>query len=448
LLDIKMTIRGSNLWRQLNSGEKHDQAFCRFSFVFCIYILICFVGETSWASFGNYNSILIGDLSAGMGGAATAVVGDVSSSSFYNPATLGRLKGEAFSATVGIYKKFDTVYGEDQEFATAPLRVNQGFFRSLPASTGNVIEFQGYKLGLSIVVPEYETYRGEIRKSDTVTSTLNYVDESLWVGGSIAKELSAKNSLGLTLYYTARSYVRSINDRTNPSISKSTIYTQERNLTENSVVAILGWHHQLRRRWALGMSARLPAFRVAGEAKINESKTEMDLSGPSLVTYDPEIPALGSPAKIPGRLSLGVSYEPSTRWLWAMDATYYEGYSFEDLDSPEYSSRIDLHSVTNVSIGAQWSWYNWLKFRGGLYTNFSPHANPDPEVQHLQGDRLDMLGFSANFLFIAKNKVGYTFGGYYTGGRGRSIQRVNQAYEVMTITHHVFTMLIGTHFYF
>jgi hypothetical protein len=409
---------------------------------------VLFLSVKSWAGFGNYNSILIGDLSAGMGGAATAVVGDVSSGSFYNPATLGRLKGDAFSATVGIYKKFDTVYGEDQEFAKAPLRVNQGFFRSLPASTGNVIDFRGYKLGLSIVVPDYETYRGDLKKSEIVTTSLNYVDESLWVGGSIAKNIDLQQSLGLTFYYTARSFVRSINDRSNSSATKSVIFNQERNLTENSLVGIFGYYNQLTPKWAIGVSLRPSAIRVAGEARVNESRTEMDLSGPTLTKIEPDIPTLRAPAKIAGRFSLGASYEPSPLWLWAVDANFYEGYTYEDVDNSLYSNRIEVRPVNNISIGGQWSWADWLKFRGGIYTNFSAHPNPDPELQRLQQDRLDMGGFSANFLFIAKNQVGYTFGGYYTGGRGRSIQRINQTYEVVTVTHHVFTMLVGTHFYF
>jgi hypothetical protein len=439
LLDIRTTIKESKYFSLLRKERRLVWAFLWVTTVF---------SQGSWAAFGNYNSILIGDLSAGMGGAATAVVGDVSSGSFYNPATLGRLKGDAFSATVGIYKKFDTVYGQDQEFAKAPLRVNQGFFRSLPASTGNVIDFKGYKLGLSLVVPDYETYRGDLKKSETVASSLNYVDESLWVGGSVSKNIDKTQSLGLTLYYTARSFVRSINDRSNPSATKSVIYNQERNLTENSIVGILGYYKQLNPKWAVGVSLRPSALRVAGEARVNESKTEMDLSGPTLIKTEPDVSTLGAPAKIPGRFSLGVSYEPSPIWLWALDANFYEGYSYEDVDNGLYSNRIEIRPVNNISIGGQWSWADWLKFRGGIFTNFSAHPNPDPDLQRLQEDRLDMAGFSANFLFIAKNQVGYTFGGYYTGGRGRSIQRVNQAYEVMTITHHVFTMLVGTHFYF
>lgn len=413
--------------------------------LFCVVFL---TGATSLAAFSNYNSILIGDMNAGMGGTGTAVVGDVSSSSFYNPALLGRLSGEAFSATVGIFKKYDTIYGEQQDFTQAPFRVNQGFFRSLPASTGSVISWKNFKLGLSIIVPDYDTFKGDLRKDTTDTSSMSFTDESLWVGGSVAHSFSETESAGFTMYYTARSYVRTINDRSTPSATQSTIYNQDKNLTENALVFVLGYYNQLNKNWGLGLSYRPPSIRVAGAATINESKTFMDTAGPVLSVTEPIIPSMSAPAKIPSKLALGISYSPNANWLWATDITFYDHLSYNDVGNETYATKVDTNQVLNASFGGQWAIKNWLKLRGGVFTNFSSHPNPNPDIAQFQEDRVDMLGFSANFLFIAKNEIGYTFGGYYTGGRGRSIQRYNQKYEVVTKTQNVFTMLVGTHLNF
>jgi len=51
-------------------------------------------------AFSNYNSILIGDQAAGMGGAYTAMSSDASAVSFYNPAGLAFLKGHSFSGSI------------------------------------------------------------------------------------------------------------------------------------------------------------------------------------------------------------------------------------------------------------------------------------------------------------------------------------------------------------
>src|SRR5690606_11686754 len=135
---------------------------------------------------------------AGMGGAGTALVGDVAASPYYNPATLGFLEASAFSAAVGVYKKFDTLYGEEEDFTAAPLRVNQGFFRSLPSSVGSALKFEDWILALSIVVPDYDNFKGDLYNRNQSVTTLSFIDESLWVGGSISKKTSESEALGLT----------------------------------------------------------------------------------------------------------------------------------------------------------------------------------------------------------------------------------------------------------
>ena len=86
--------------------------------------------------------------------------------------------------------------------------------------------------------------------------------------------------------------------------------------------------------------------------------------------------------------------------------------------------------------------------RAGVFTNFSSHPDPSLTIQGSQPDKVDQIGFSANVAFTSQDKIDYTFGGYYTGGRGKSIQQINQVTEELTVTQHVFTMLVGTAFSF
>ena len=77
-----------------------------------------------YASFANYNSVLIGERAAGMGGAFTALSNDPAGCSFYNPATLTRMKGNKLSASVNLFNKYDTSFGDQSDFGSAALRVN------------------------------------------------------------------------------------------------------------------------------------------------------------------------------------------------------------------------------------------------------------------------------------------------------------------------------------
>lgn len=431
---------------QWNSSQSDWNFWCsRILFL----TFFCFIASSkSWAAFSNYNSILIGDLAAGMGGAATAIVGDSSSASYYNPATLAFMEGNSFSAAVGIYKKFDTVFGENEDFTRAPLRVNQGFFRSLPASTGNVIRLGKYTLALSILVPDYDEFKGDLKKQDENATTLSVRDESLWVGGSVAQNISADESIGISAYYTARSFSRSLNDRTYPTATRAQLYTEEKTLVENSLVMILGYYKKFSESWNLGLSLRTPAIKVASHANVFRSTTEVDTSVPSMSRPTENYVDKSSRVVIPGKIGVGLSYRYDPTWLVSADVSLHEGISYVDIEDESIGARVDHKAVWNASLGLEKAFKDWLKIRIGGFTNFSSHHDPNPDLPQLQEDKVDMLGFSANLVFIAGQKISYTFGGYYTGGRGRSIQRIQQQYEVVTKNQHVFTMLVGTSFHF
>lgn len=414
------------------------------------FILIVLFSSSGLAAFSNENSLLVGDRSAGMGGATVGLAGDTAGSPYYNPGTLAFLEGQAFSAAVGIYKKFDITYGADEDFTKAPLRVNQGFFRSLPASTANVIRWShlpDWTLAFSVVVPDYEQYKGDLRNDGTNISTLGYTDESLWVGGSMSRKISETEGVGFTLYYTARSLTQTLNDRSFPSASVTRLYSREKTVTENALLPILGYYNQPSERWAWGMAVRLPAMQISGRASLFESYTEPDGSG-AMKTTNTGFPEKSARVVIPGKATLGFSFRPTSTWLLTSDFSLREGVSYKDLEDSQYATTVNHRAMTNIALGVEKEFADWFKIRMGGYTNFSSQPDPDPDLLQFQEDHVDMLGFSANFVFVAGQKISYTFGGYYTGGRGRSMQRIDQAYTVIQKTEHVFTMLVGTSFAF
>jgi hypothetical protein len=398
----------------------------------------------SFAQLANYNSILLGDRSAGMGGAATALLEDASSGAFFNPATLAMSESSTLSAAVGIYKKYDTQYGSESDYTQTPFKINTGFFRSLPASTGSMIRKEGWTFGLSILVPEYETFKGDLQSTTANTSTLTYLDESLWVGGMLSRKTSASESWGLTLYYTARNFNRSIQDRTYPNTSEAILYSSEETVTENSIVPIIGYLKKHESGWLLGSSLRLRGIAVASDATFFENRTTTNPYSSSEVNQL----NLKTDVFIPAKISIGASKVVNNYLEIAMTADLYEGRSYSFIDLPSKGTYVVRQAIANFSIGSEWTFKDWLKLRSGIFTNISPYPDPDPTLKKYQGEHIDQAGFSANLVFIADNKIAYTFGGYYSGGRGRAIERINQDFEVVTKSQHIFTMLVGTHFYF
>lgn len=408
-------------------------------------------GFSCFASFSNENSIVLGDQAAGMGGASVAVVGDSAAASYYNPGTLSFLDGQAFSAAVGIYKKFDILYGKEEDVTKAPLRLNQGYFRSLPSSTGSVIRWKhlpDWTLALSVIVPDYEQFKGDLKNDGTNIATLNYTDESLWVGGSMSRKISDTEGFGFTVYYTARNFTRTATDRQFPAANHTIQYTHEKTQTENSIVPIVGYYNFLSDKASWGASVRLPSIKVQGRASIYESAIDADGGAGTVSTVNNNISEKAVRVYIPPKLTLGFSYRPTPLWLIATDLSVREGYSYNEIEDYTTPTPVRHRALVNYSIGVETYLYDWLKSRVGLYTNLSSQPDPDPALLAPQEDHVDMLGFSANLVFIAGQKISYTFGGYYTGGRGRSMQRINGVYSVVPKATNVFTMLVGTSFSF
>ena len=131
-------------------------------------LVILMTHNSSFAAFANYNSVLIGDQAAGMGGAYTALFSDSAASPFYNPAGTIRISGHSISATATVFNKFDTTYGEDNNLITAGERVNRGFFRTIPSSFSSIYKWDKWAFGLSIIVPDYDFFSGNIADSEAL----------------------------------------------------------------------------------------------------------------------------------------------------------------------------------------------------------------------------------------------------------------------------------------
>ena len=141
-----------------------------------------------------------------------ALSGDAAASPYYNPATSVLQSGNHVSAAVNVYNKVESNFGDTGDFTQAPQRLNRGFFRSLPASSATILGFGSFAVGLSILVPDYSSYSGQIKGTTTTTSSLSTVDESLWVGGTFSARLTERDAAGISLYYTARNLSRSVSD--------------------------------------------------------------------------------------------------------------------------------------------------------------------------------------------------------------------------------------------
>ncbi len=397
-----------------------------------------------FAAYTNSNSLLLGTKAAGLGGAYTALYGDSAASSFYNPASIGRMEGQQLSATVALYNKYATEYGEGSDLVDSTLRVNRGFFRSLPAASGSVISFGTFSLGLSILLADYDFFSGEIHSSEDTTTTLNSVDESLWFGGNLAVNLTGRDTLGLTVYYTARNYLRNSTDQFSEDGTSATIHLEEKSLNHNSLVYILGYWRRLSSRWTMGVSYRFPSLPVYGSAGFFRSTIETDPYTRTVTNHK----RLDAETRIPSLLRVGFAYQPTEKWLYSIDITRSGPEDYKDLGDHPGTEWVRLKETFNFHAGMELQLREWLSWRLGIFTNRSMTNPPPASRGFLSGDHVDMWGFSSNIGLQTSTNVQFHFGGYLTEGDGDSLQRSGQRVLSIPKQVQVFSLLLGSSYSF
>lgn len=403
-------------------------------------LFLSFFSCTAVAAFSNYNSILIGERAAGFGGAYSALTNDPAGCAFYNPASIARMDGATLSAAVNIYNKTDTQFGELDALESAALRVNRGSIVPIPASSGTVYSFGNFALGLSIVFPDFESYTGEVKASPDIISYMNFQDQSLWVGGSLAVNFSESDSIGLTMYYTSRTFSRSLTDQLIQS-GTTTLTNEEKLFSQNSLLYIIGYYRQINRNWSLGTSLRLPSLPVNGRGSFFQST--IDTAGGASPTINRK--SIAAETKIPSRLNLGLAYTQEGKWTLSTELTFHARESYTDLLDPQAGERVRHQDTWNLAIGGEYFLRTWAALRLGIYTNLSSHADIS-ETTLRQGDHLDMWGFATNIALFTTGRSMVTLGGYYSGGKGESTQLVGQKITTIPKSMQIFSFLVGTSF--
>ncbi|MCB0390929.1 MAG: outer membrane protein transport protein [Bdellovibrionales bacterium] len=404
-----------------------------------LLIILLIFSRGAYSAFSNYNTLLLGERAAGMGGAYTSLSGDPAACSFYNPATLARMEGTSLSAAVSVYNKYETNFGEQRDFAGAPLRVNQGSFVPIPTSSGSVFTFRNFAFGLSIVIPDSITYEGEVKSDNGNISLLSLDDKSLWVGGNIAVNFSESLAAGLTMYYTSRSYSRSITDRIENGAEVS-ITNEVKTLSNNSIIYILGFYEELTKNWNLGLSHRFSSLEVSGHGTYFYSSVATTGALPSK-----NEDGILSNTIIPSKTTLGLSYEKKNDLTLSMDLSYYGAEKYYDLQHS--SGELITHkNIWNINLGMELFPKDWLGVRAGVFTNFSASPKIPKNVSQRYPDSIDMWGFSANAAIYTSSQSSLTLGGYWVGGKGHSTQLISGNIERVPLSMQTFTLLVGTTF--
>ncbi len=410
------------------------------SFIF-IFSFLFSQGEIAQASFTNHNSVMLGDRAGGMGGAYTALSHDPAAGAFYNPATLARLEGSSMSTSVNLFNKYDAKYGTNEQLDRSIFRINKGSIVSIPSASGIFNSFRSFTTGLSIVIPDYQVFGGDIYRKGEDSTFLRLDDKSLWVGGAFAFNISEESAVGLTIYYTSQSYSRSLMNRYDTG-AEIIVENEEKTFSQNSIVYVAGYYRQITPEWSMGLSYRLPSVPVDGSGSYLRSQIGTVSGAQPVVSNN----RLGVQSRIPTRLAGGVAYSRDRDMTVSFDVSFYGADAFNDLS--ENGDRIQYDHVVNYALGFEKYLEPWVALRLGVFTDYASTPSIPAAPSHRYQDHIDKFGFSANVGLHTTEHTTVSLGGYYLGGNGVAGELIGDGYQRIKKTERLFSFLVGSSYSF
>lgn len=369
----------------------------------------------------HYNNILIGDRSAGLGGAYTAVSDDPAGL-YYNPAGIVHAIGSNVSGSMSALHKTSTTYENalggtfDWKRNSSVLLPNYfGVFQSLGKGK---IGFS-YAVTDSILEDQDQTFKN-IPGTSVSTYIINYNHQNTTykIGPSYAFSINDKLSAGATLYGHLRSQELINNQIT--YISNDTYYEWKNRYLyseETGINPVLGLMWEPLDKFSVGLSLR-KTFIID-----SASQTQSTCKGAETVIYSSvnfcqsnELSRSddknSAKREYPLEITTGIAWFPNDRLLIGGDLSYYSATD----EALTYAKT----AVVNFSVGVEYYLNSDWALRTGIYSNFA--NTPDLStsgVSGVQPEHVDMFGLSFSMSHFSRNSA-LSFGISTMRGNGKA----------------------------
>lgn len=399
----------------------------------------------------NYQEILVGDRSSGLGTAFTGLANDASAI-YYNAA--GLLQQEHATVTGGLYlQAFQTMYienGVTTDYGVYDIDDNsRPTFPAFAASTINlgprddqgrrpyVIGITSFRLRNVDNRVEEAFLNPETGLEDTFEVQAR--DRTTYYGLSFSSRFGERWSGGVALFLSEQKlrHQQDIVQVTGPApfaLSNSQLTLVDVTLRTKSYYALLrlGGLFRLNERWQFGGMLQLPGIRIKSQTDFDRQFARYDLTNPGDTIYVyAEDDDVQTHFPIPLELRLGLAYRHSDAYLFTADVSFVspvrdrETFDIEDIpgapaQSVYYPSSTQRRAVVNLSAGFEWRVAQILMLQFGAYTNFSSAMPIDEPTNQFTPSDIDTFGLSLGAV-LHNNGRGLAVGVVTELGRGSAL---------------------------
>ncbi|MBC8258968.1 MAG: aromatic hydrocarbon degradation protein [SAR324 cluster bacterium] len=381
--------------------------FSRIPFSFSLIVIICFTAIPLKADDAHYKNMLVGERAATMGGTYVAISDD-STGCYYNPAGIAYAVGDSLSGSGNVLHKMKTVYSET--IGTKDwVRESEAL---VPNYFGVLKKYKSYSFCFSYVVPEAFIEHQDLVFDYPLSTVKKYYqslhseDITYLMGPSAAIRFGDDLSLGLTLYYQYRSFMRQYHYFLASTDGSYQINYQSQKLREDGLMPKIGMQWSPWNLLTVGMAVD-QSFLVNSSYQSDASSHLTDNSSGTANYNSLMFRSISEEKrKFPLHFAWGIAYFPTPSLLYTIDLDYYQA---------QQKGRAD---IVNYSGGTEYYLNPTNAVRFGLFTNYTNLPQPDSSTI-APFEYIDIYGASFGYTSYSSSSS-LTLGAVYTSGSGKA----------------------------
>jgi hypothetical protein len=282
----------------------------------------------------------------------------------------------------------------------------------VPNYFGVLKNYKNYSFCFSYVVPEAFIEHQDLVFDNPLSTVKKYYqslhseDITYLMGPSAAMKFGENLSIGLTLYYQYRSFIRQYHYFLESTDSSYEVYYESRKLREDGLMPKIGMQWSPWSMLTVGMAVDQSVLLNSNfQGDVSFHSTDNSTGTPSLSTLMNRSNS-AEKRKFPLHLAWGVSYFPTPSLLYTIDLDYYQASEKGRADIMNYSGGTEYYlNPTNA-------------IRFGLFTNYTNLPLPDSSTT-APYEYLDIYGASFGYTSYSSSSS-LTLGAIYTSGSGKA----------------------------
>lgn len=363
-------------------------------FALPVILLLGLAARSAVADEVNRNFMPFGERAAFVGNAGlTSPLGEAV---YYNPANLARIEYPNLSVSGNLYMRFEIKADPFIQFGDEAPPFEASGFISNPSTLISTYEIGSFSLATAVLIPEALQYKNRTSLDTSlieVTVLQDFKEESLWIGGGLARKFGSDFSIGISAFAAKESTAQLVYIRAEPVNAEAVAETtQSADSTVWNLNAIAGLHWQASPTVGIGLRVQPPPLKLTGSADLyTASVTAGTPMNDEIIETEFEDVDVSKP--FPWDMGIGLSWRATPRLELLLDANLQLPATLTQMDDPQVGvEELETDIAPRFNLGLDWQFVDTWWLRLGATYNHSAAPGPETDDDQVQDHYYGVTG--------------------------------------------------------